>query len=192
MSRTATNATARAENGRQQETWWPDEGEYGPSAPRHRKPARPPAEERRFERTDKSPEPRFAGSRPLEPRPPERQPEADVRAAPSLSRVLMYLTVALLMALLFVQVGRLAQIASQAKRISTLQASIRELQNEKGNLQVRLSMQQNPTRVLEEAIYRLGMIRPEDGQIRVITPIGGAFTARTQTADNTFGVDLSE
>ena len=102
----------------------------------------------------------------------------------AMSKALMYLTVALLATALFVQIGRLSAIAAQNKQISVLTSEIKALESEKANLEVRLSMQQNINRVRDEAIYRLGMTRPEDGQIRVVSLNGYSVSTRTQTADN--------
>lgn len=106
------------------------------------------------------------------------------RMEAAMSKALMYLTVALLAVALFVQIGRLSAIAAQNKQISVLTSEIKSLESEKANLEVRLSMQQNINRVRDEAIYRLGMTRPEDGQIRVVSLNGYSVSTRTQTADN--------
>lgn len=100
-----------------------------------------------------------------------------------LSRVMMYMTCLLLMVLMFVQIGRLAQIAAQTKRIVAINGSIREMDIERNNLEVRLNMQQDVNNVKKAAMNRLGMVYPEDSQIRVIA-LGQSDPSRTQTADN--------
>jgi len=102
----------------------------------------------------------------------------------SVSRAMMYLTAALLVIGLVVQVGRLAQIASSAKRISTLTVEIKELRGEKENLEVRLSMQQNLNRIRDEAIYKCEMVYPAQDQIRVVSLLGSGSEPLTQTASN--------
>lgn len=156
--------------------WWPDDGAQR-SGPRHRKPSRPQMDGRRYAQ----PYPERAAGQPQAAARPARKQELNTS---SVSRILMYAFVALLLTLSFVQIGRLAQIAAQTKKISSLTASIREMQNEKSNLTVRLSMQQNINRVRDEAVYNLGMIHPEDGQIRVVSLNGHSVNALTQTADS--------
>jgi cell division protein FtsB len=118
----------------------------------------------------------------------ERAPRALRRRTASggltLSRAMMYLAVFVLVTGLVVQVGRLAQIASSAKRISTLTAEIKELRGQKENLEVRLSMQQNLNRIRDEAIYKCDMSYPEEGQVRVVSLMGSGSEPLTQTASN--------
>lgn len=111
--------------------------------------------------------------------------------ANKLNKALMYMTIALLMTLLFVQIGRLAQISGQTKQIAQLSNAIRELGNERSNLEVRLSMQQNINRVRDEAINKHGMVRPDNGQIRVVA-LGQAATVRMQTADMSGATSATE
>ncbi len=122
---------------------------------------------------------------------PQKQGEHELKAG-KLSKALMYMTLTLLLTLMFVQIGRLAQIAGQTKQISSLSASIRQLNNEKANLEVRLSMQQNINRVRDEAVYKLGMIHPDEGQIRVISLNGYYASAQTQMADKSSGAGAQE
>jgi hypothetical protein len=115
----------------------------------------------------------------------ERAPRAARRSraeTPALTRAMMYLTVMVLVAGLVMQVGRLAQIASSSKRISTLTTQIKELRGEKENLEVRLSMQQNLNRIRDEAIYKCDMGYPTEDQVRVVSLFGSGSEPLTQTA----------
>ncbi|MDL2206156.1 cell division protein FtsL [Eubacteriales bacterium OttesenSCG-928-N13] len=114
---------------------------------------------------------------------------ADEIKASKLSRILMYATIALALMLVFMQISRLAELAGQTKQIATLVTGIRELQNERNNLEVRLSMQQNINRVRDEAVYKLGMIQPEEGQIQVVSLNGYSAPAPMQTVDRTVGTE---
>lgn len=110
----------------------------------------------------------------------------------NMSRLLMYITFVLIVALCFVQITRLANIAQNTKQISNLSTEIRRLASEKTTQLQRLSMQQNITRVREEAIYKLGMIQPEDGQIRVVSLNGHSANTQTRTADGSSAMGESE
>ncbi len=115
----------------------------------------------------------------------ERAPRADRRSRadkPRLTRFMMYLTVVVLILGVVMQVGRLAQIASSSKRISTLTSEIKDLRGEKENLEVRLSMQQNLDRIRDEAINKCEMTYPSDDQIRVVSLMGSGSEPLTQTA----------
>lgn len=115
----------------------------------------------------------------------ERAPRALRRSRvekTQLNRWMMYLTVTVLVLGLVVQVGRLAQIASSAKHISTLNADIKDLQGQKETLEVMLSMQQNLTRIRDEAINKCEMTYPTEDQIRVVSLMGSGADPLTQTA----------
>ena len=117
----------------------------------------------------------------------ERAPRAVRRSRAeksAINRAMMYLTVAVLILGLVMQVGRLAEIASSAKRISTLTAEIKELRGERENLEVRLSMQQNLDRIRDQAINKCEMTYPTEGQIRVVALMGSGSEPLTQTASN--------
>ncbi len=114
------------------------------------------------------------------------QPQASERArreikASRASQFAMYVFLALLMALVFAQIGQLAQMAQNTKQISQLTSQIREKKGDAGNLNMRLSMQRNIKRVHDEAVGRLGMIQPQEGQIRVISPVGQSTEVQPQT-----------
>ena len=80
------------------------------------------------------------------------------------------------------QVGRLAQIASSAKQISTLNAENKDIEGQKETLEVMLSMQQNLTRIRNEAINKCEMTYPTEDQIRVVSLMGSGSDPLTQTA----------
>ncbi len=68
----------------------------------------------------------------------ERAPRALRRSRAEksqLTRWMMYLALAVLVAGLVIQVGRLAAIASSAKRISTLSAEIKDIEGQKETLE---------------------------------------------------------
>jgi cell division protein FtsB len=149
------------------EDWWNDFDRGTPARPEQRGSG-----ERVFDN------PGYARTR-------ERAPRASRRSRverPRLARFMMYLTVAVLIFGVVVQVGRLAQIASSSKRISTLTAEIKDLRGEKENLEVRLSMQQNLDRIRDEAINKCEMTYPSDDQIRVVSLMGSGSEPLTQTA----------
>ena len=104
------------------------------------------------------------------------------RKAPALSRFLMYMTLAVLAACLFMQVNRYAQIAQRTKKISALVGQIQALESDKANLELRLSARENLKRVRDEAMYNLGMDYPQEGQVRVVSI--GTAAAQPQTAAN--------
>ena len=115
----------------------------------------------------------------------ERAPRAARRSRvekSQLNRWMMYLTVAVLVLGLVLQVGRLAAIASSAKHISTLNAEIKDIQGQKETLEVMLSMQQNLTRIRNEAINKCEMTYPTEDQIRVVSLMGSGSEPLTQTA----------
>ena len=94
----------------------------------------------------------------------------------------MYLFIAVLLGCLFTQISALAKITQNAKWIATIQTDIHEMRGESGNLTVRLGMQQNINRVRDEAIYRLGMVQPQAGQIRVVAMNVPTGNLQMQTA----------
>ena len=101
-----------------------------------------------------------------------------------LSRALMFATIALVAVGLFIQISRTAAISAQSKEISQLRSAIQELTVEQQYLQITLSTRQNIDRVRDEAMGRLGMNYPVEGQVRVVTlPFGQYAGAANQTAD---------
>lgn len=117
----------------------------------------------------------------------ERAPRAIRRSRAErgqVNRWMLYLTVAVLVVGLVVQVGRLAQIASSAKRISTLNAEIKDIENQRETLEVMLSMQQNLTRIRNVAVNKCEMTYPTEDQIRVVSLMGSGSDPLTQTASS--------
>jgi cell division protein FtsB len=150
------------------EDWWSDFD--------HETPSRPP----RRSSVNVFDNPGYARTR-------ERAPRAVRRSRVDRSKVnrfMLYLTAAVLVVGLVMQVGRLAQIASSSKRISTLTAELRDLRGEKENLEVRLSMQQNLDRIRDEAINKCEMTYPTEDQIRVVSLSGSGSEPLTRTASN--------
>lgn len=169
MSRTATDAA------------W-GEPRRGSAPGRHRPPTRSHMAEARFEPQ------RTAGRMPTQrtqmpPTQAEARARREIRATKA-SRAAMYLFMALALTLVFLQIGQLAQMAQNTKEIASLSSGIREKKGDAGNLNMRLSMQRNIKRVYDEAVGRLGMIQPEDGQIRVISPVGHSTEIQQQTVMN--------
>jgi len=149
------------------EDWWSD---------LHRGPSSPRPEARTARRVYDNPG--YTHTR-------ERAPRALHRSRvekPQWSRIMMYVTAAVLVIGLVVQVGRLAQIASSAKQISTLNAEIKDIEGQKETLEVMLSMQQNLTRIRNEAINKCEMTYPTEDQIRVVSLMGSGSDPLTQTA----------
>ena len=125
----------------------------------------------------------------------ERAPRALRRSRVEKSQVtrwMMYLTVAVLVVGLVVQVGRLAQIATSAKRISTLNAEIKDIRGQKETLEVMLSMQQNLTRIRNVAINKCEMTYPTEDQIRVVSLMGSGSDPLTQTASTSVEANAAD
>lgn len=149
------------------EDWWSD---------LHRGPSSPGSEARTARRVYDNPG--YTRTR-------ERAPRALRRSRAERtqwSRIMMYVTAAVLVIGLVIQVGRLAQIASSAKQISTLNAEIKDIEGQKETLEVMLSMQQNLTRIRNEAINKCEMTYPTEDQIRVVSLMGSGSDPLTQTA----------
>ncbi len=116
--------------------------------------------------------PRHRANRAPQPLPAQAEVQGVSRVerkkAAERNRLLMYLTLGVFILCLFLQVNRYAQIASQTKRISRLVNEIKQLENDKSNLTLRLSARENINRVREEAMYNLGMDYPTEGQVKVV------------------------
>lgn len=156
MSRMTVNRAAGTDFVPDMEDWWGEAGEAFP-APGRKKPPLRVYENPAYQR----------------PRPAPGKTRTKRRAQTALNRALLYLTIALLVAGVAMQIARLSQIAAQTKYIASLTSEIKELKSEQANLQVRLSMQQNITRVQDVAKYQLGMDYPDESQIRVVS-LGGS------------------
>ena len=87
-------------------------------------------------------------------------------------------------AFLFAQITFAAQLHGKAKQIARVDAQIHELEGQRENLQVYLSMYQSIDRIRTRA-EQLGMRLPDETQIRVVSVPGTAEDALAQTAENT-------
>ena len=85
---------------------------------------------------------------------------------------MLRLTVCVAVLCLFVYIARMAAIANGAKEISRIQTEIEQLVGEGQYLQVKLAARQDLDRVRDEAMGRLGMRYPREGDVRVIS-LGG-------------------
>ena len=101
-----------------------------------------------------------------------RRRARSVRGMSPASQAMMLLTCVVFVACLFVQIYRLSVITMQTKEIQKLTDQIEDLTSTQQNLEVRLSLQLNLQRIEDEAINKLGMVYPEEEQIRRIA-IGG-------------------
>ena len=104
------------------------------------------------------------------------------RASFTANRLMLYLFLGVALVLVCAQLMTISDIVQNGKQISMLETSIRVKQGENENMNVRIDMQQNITRVRDEAMYRLGMESPIDGQIRVISLKRPSIDIQQQTA----------
>lgn len=115
-----------------------------------------------------------------------QKPQAKVhpgkRRAAQINRAMLWLTTGIVMVCLFVYVGRMAGISADAKEISQIRREISELEEEQQYLEVLLAARQNLTRVRDEAIGRLGMGYPQEGQVQIVSLSGYSTSVNTQTA----------
>lgn len=105
------------------------------------------------------------------------------RGMSAFSRALMVLTGAVVVLCVCVQIYRVSLIAAQNKQIEFLRTQIEEMTSQKQNLEVRMSLQKNLERIEDEA-FRLGMVYPEDSQVRVIAVAGTNGSVVTAYAAN--------
>ena len=98
------------------------------------------------------------------------------------SRAAKMLLVAILFAGLFAQIGTLASISGQSKRIAAVNRDMIELSARRENLALSLSMLKNPDRI-EALALKLGMQRPDEGAIRVVNLPDAYADALPQTAE---------
>ena len=99
-----------------------------------------------------------------------------------INRMMLWSTTGLVMLCLFAYVGRMADISSGAKEINQLRREISGLKEEQQYLEVVLAARQNLTRVRDEAMGRLGMSYPVEGQVQVVSLSGYSASANMQTA----------
>lgn len=98
------------------------------------------------------------------------------------NRMMLRITACLVVVCLFAYISRMAVIASSAKEISNLRKELTQLREEQQYLELYLAAQQDLNRVRDEAMVRLGMRYPEDGQVRLVSLSGYAMSANSQTA----------
>lgn len=66
-------------------------------------------------------------------------------------------------------ITQLSGISARAKRISAINSEMQELESQKTNLEVELSVASDIVRVRDRAISDLNMVQPDIGQIKVVT-----------------------
>ena len=118
---------------------------------------------------------RSAGQRP-------REVYSRKKRAAQINRTMLWATTGLVMLCLFAYVGRMADISSGAKEINRIRKEISDLKEEQQYLEVVLAARQNLTRVRDEAMGRLGMGYPVEGQVQIVSLSGYSTSAITQTA----------
>lgn len=89
--------------------------------------------------------------------------------AARVNQMMLQVTIALVVISLFVYITRMAGISANAKEISCIKKEITQLKEEKQYLEVKLAARQDLERVRDEAIGRLGMNYPDEGEIRLIS-----------------------
>lgn len=118
-----------------------------------------------------------------------RAQRAPGRAA---KRVLLLASAVMVVAFLFAQIWKLSVITGQSKQIALLRREITELSNRQESLQVQLNCAADISRVRDEAISRLNMQTPTDGQIRVVTLPEYSSSLPTRNADSSLADDSVE
>ena len=98
------------------------------------------------------------------------------------NRMMLRMTVALIVVSLFVYIGRMASISANAKEIAKIRREITQLREEQQYLEVKLAARQDLERVRDEAMGRLGMDYPVEGQVQLVSLGGYLAGSGTQTA----------
>ncbi len=98
------------------------------------------------------------------------------------ARVAKLVLAGVLFAGLFVQIGMLAGISAQSKELDAVGKEIVELNARRDNLELSLSMLKNPERI-EQLALQMGMERPTEDAIRVVSLALTPEDAQTQTAE---------
>ena len=99
-----------------------------------------------------------------------------------INQIMLRVTVALIVVSLFVYITRMAEISANAKEINRIRQEITQLKEEQQYLEVKLAARQDLERVRDEAMGRLGMNYPDEGEVRLISLSGYASGLNTQTA----------
>ena len=98
------------------------------------------------------------------------------------NRWMLRVTVALIVVSLFVYISRMAAISANAKEIAKIRQEITQLREEQQYLEVKLAARQDLDRVRDEAMGRLGMGYPVEGQVQLVSLGGYRAGSSTQTA----------
>jgi len=88
--------------------------------------------------------------------------------AEPLGRAIRMAIIGLSLVGVFIFISNIAVIASQAKEIYETMAHVSDLETEFRNLQIEYSTRQDLEWIQRQAVERLGMIRPDETQIRVV------------------------
>lgn len=99
------------------------------------------------------------------------------------TRILMCLFALVMFAGLFSQITMLAKVSGQQKQIAKVEKQIRELTANADNLSLCLNQYKNLDRVAALA-QQLGMERPNETQIRVVSLPGTIESTSTQSVEN--------
>lgn len=97
---------------------------------------------------------------------------------------LLYVLAGCVAAFLIAQITMGVQLNGRSKQVAYVDAQIRELEAQKESLEVCLNMYQSIDRVKARA-EAIGMVVPDETQIRVVSVPGFAAEELTQTAENT-------
>ena len=102
------------------------------------------------------------------------------------NRLWIALTAAVLFAGLFLQITMLSRISSVSKRASALESETARLNREAVNLELRVNEFHNLDRIAARA-QELGMVQPEENQIRAVRVEETDADTSTQTAGDSGG-----
>ena len=100
-----------------------------------------------------------------------------------LSKTLMAVFVAVLLAGVLAQIGMMARLSGQNKAMDALSREMRQLSASAENLNLSLNQFHNLNRIAARA-QQLGMQQPSQTQIRVVSLPGTAQGTSTQSVDN--------
>lgn len=131
---------------------------------------------------------------------PRRQSSAEMQARARIARArmeqarrqnrrMLCLFSAMLVFSLFVYISRMASISAAGKQISQLKQEIGVLTSDKQYREISLTARQNLERVQYEAINRLGMVYPQEGQIQLVHLYGDNAGDGVLTVYDTSGKD---
>ena len=116
---------------------------------------------------------------------PQAAPRAWANAQPQrmapVNRTMLRIALVLVLASLFLYVNRMAAIAGGAKTISRLRTQIAAEEGRRQQLEIQLAERQNLEMIGDEAVSRLGMVRPGSWSVRVVTLPGDAAFGEGQT-----------